>query len=135
MRPQWAKPSIVVAGSAFGNGHSEPIAVEKEAQMTWTHGYAVAGVLAMNLLAAAAQSAPLANTESAIAPDRFLHGIIANTGYRRCWQHDGHRHCHWYQNAYPSYADRGDDERAAGEPTYGSAAWWRKMLREDRVRN
>jgi hypothetical protein len=103
--------------------------------MRLQHCYALTAALAMNLLAVAAQSAPIGNPANLVASVDDYRGSIAKIAYRHCWQQTGRRHCHWYRGASLAYVGAGHYRSDADALPFGSAAWWRQMLRENRVRN
>jgi hypothetical protein len=110
--------------------------MEKETQMSMKTWSTVAVVLAVSLYAVAARSAPLlGGAQSAIASALDHANGIANIAYRRCWEHDGRKHCHWYRDTYRGNDAQGHYQNDISELPVGSPAWWRQMLREDRVRN
>jgi len=94
----------------------------------------VLGLASLGLGSLAAQAAPPAPGALETMTTAGRDGKAENVAYRRCWWHNGHRHCRG--DGYRGY--RGYGYRGYYGPLYpeayrtGSSRWWQEMDRDDR---
>ena len=64
---------------------------------------AAVGAMALGLATLSAQAAPAAGATTDLKAAAGAESSVDKVGYRRCWWHNGHRHCRRSGGYYPYY--------------------------------
>ena len=80
--------------------------------MTQKLRYAVAAAVALCVAGTVAHAAPISSAMTQLKGVAQDASPIDSVNYRRCWWHNGHRHCRWY-GGYPYYSSYYYDEAYA----------------------
>jgi hypothetical protein len=102
---------------------------------TWI--MATAGPLVLGIISTAAQAVPITNSAADLRTAVANSSSVDDAAFRRCWRHNGRRHCAWYGRP-GGHGYRGGGDYYEHDPDklpYGSQRWWDEMLRENRAGN
>lgn len=107
--------------------------------MTPLHRPVIAAVaLLAGMSAAAAHAAALPNSVIDLQASAREASLVEETASRRCWWHNGKRHCTRVgaTRVYGARSQRSDYyEHIPEKLPYGSSSWWDQMVRENRGGN